>query len=49
MTDSSAVFIASIVTLMMKTLTASETSVIFYQTTRHNIPQDSHLCFISVF
>jgi hypothetical protein len=30
-------------TLMMQALSASETSVNFYETTRRNIPEDSHL------
>jgi hypothetical protein len=29
--------------LMMETVSTSETSVNFYRTTRHNIPEDSHL------
>jgi hypothetical protein len=28
---------------MMETVSTSETSLSFYQTTRHNIPEDSHL------
>jgi hypothetical protein len=31
------------IVLMMKTVNISETSVNIYQTTRHNIPEDSHL------
>jgi hypothetical protein len=31
------------ITLMMEAVTSSETSVTFYQTTRRNIPEDSHL------
>jgi hypothetical protein len=37
--------IASNIALMTKTLSTSETSVNFYQTTRHNFPEDSHLHF----
>jgi hypothetical protein len=29
--------------LMMEAVSTSETSVNFYETTRHNIPEDSHL------
>jgi hypothetical protein len=36
--------IRAIITLMMKTVCPSETSVNFYQTTRRNVPGDSHLC-----
>jgi hypothetical protein len=32
-----------IIALMMEAVSTSETSGIFYQTTRHNIPEDSHL------
>jgi hypothetical protein len=43
-TDVSEVLIASIViALMMEAVNTSETSVNFYQTTQHNIPEDSHL------
>jgi hypothetical protein len=31
------------IALMMEAVSTSETSVSFYQTTRHNIPEDSHL------
>jgi hypothetical protein len=31
------------IALMMEASRTSETSVNFYQTTRHNIPEDSHL------
>jgi hypothetical protein len=34
---------ASIITLMMGEASTSETSVLFYQTTWRNIPEDSHL------
>jgi hypothetical protein len=34
---------ASIITLMMEAAVTSEKSVNFYQTTRHNNPEDSHL------
>jgi hypothetical protein len=30
---------------MMEAANTSETSVSFYQTSRHNIPEDSHLHF----
>jgi hypothetical protein len=32
-----------IIALMMEAASTSETSVNFYQTVRHNIPEDSHL------
>jgi hypothetical protein len=32
-----------IIALMMEAVSTSETSVNFHQTTRRNIPQDSHL------
>jgi hypothetical protein len=32
-----------VIALMMKAASTSETSVNFYQTTRRNIPEDSHL------
>jgi hypothetical protein len=32
-----------IIALMVEAVTPSETSVNFYQTTRRNIPEDSHL------
>jgi hypothetical protein len=35
--------IRAIITLMMEAASTSETSVNFYQTTRHNNPEDSHL------
>jgi hypothetical protein len=34
---------AMMVALMMEAVSTSETSVIFYQTSRHNIPKDSNL------
>jgi hypothetical protein len=43
------VFVASIVTLMMEAASTSETSVNFYQTTRRNIPEDSHLLLLMTF
>jgi hypothetical protein len=36
------------IALMMEAVNTSETSVNFYQTTRRNIPEDSHLCFTYV-
>jgi hypothetical protein len=45
-TDVSEVLIASIIrkmNLMMEAASTSQTSVKFYQTTRRNIPEDSHL------
>jgi hypothetical protein len=33
----------AIIALMMEAASTSETSVNFYQTTRRNIPEDSHL------
>jgi hypothetical protein len=45
-TDVSEELAASIIktiTLMMETVSTSETSVNYYQTTRRNIPEDSHL------
>jgi hypothetical protein len=33
----------SIIALIMESASTSETSLNFYQTTRHNIPEDSHL------
>jgi hypothetical protein len=32
-----------LITLMMEAASTSETSVNFYQTTQHNIPEDGHL------
>jgi hypothetical protein len=32
-----------VIALMMQAVSTSETSVNFYQTTRRNIPEDSHL------
>jgi hypothetical protein len=32
-----------LIALMMEAVSTSETSVIIYQTTRRNIPEDSHL------
>jgi hypothetical protein len=49
MTDASGVLTASIIramstlTLMIEAVSASEASVNFFQTTRHNISEDSHL------
>jgi hypothetical protein len=43
LTDVSEVLIASILTLMMEAARTSETLVNFYQTTRRNNPQDSHI------
>jgi hypothetical protein len=37
------VFTAALIALMMETVRTSEKSVNFYQTTRRNIPEDSHL------
>jgi hypothetical protein len=37
------VLAASIISLMMEAAGISETSVNFYQTTRRNNPEDSHL------
>jgi hypothetical protein len=45
-TSVSGIFIAFIIfahALMMAAVGTSETSVILYQTTRRNIPEDSHL------
>jgi hypothetical protein len=43
-TDVLVVLTASIIiALMMEAVSTSETSVNFYQTTRRNIPEDSHL------
>jgi hypothetical protein len=47
MTDVSELLTASV--LMMKTVSTSETSVNIYQTTRCNMPEDSHLHEISMF
>jgi hypothetical protein len=33
----------TLVTLMMETVSAFETSVNFYETTRRNVPEDRHL------
>jgi hypothetical protein len=33
----------SLIALMMEAVSTSETSVNFYQTTRRNIPEDSHI------
>jgi hypothetical protein len=41
--DISEMFSASIIALMMEAVSTSETSVKFYQTTRRNNPEDSHL------
>jgi hypothetical protein len=39
--------VCTFIALMMEAASASETLVNFYQTTRLNIPEDSHLqCFI---
>jgi hypothetical protein len=38
-----AYIITLILALMMQAVHTSETSVIFYQTTQHNDPEDSHL------
>jgi hypothetical protein len=46
LTDVSEVFTASIIyliALIIEAVSASETSVNFYQTARRNIPEDSHL------
>jgi hypothetical protein len=37
------VLAAAIIALMMEAASTSETLVNFYQTTRHNKPEDSHL------
>jgi hypothetical protein len=37
-----------LIALMMETASTSETSINFYQTTRRNIPEDSHLHFATV-
>jgi hypothetical protein len=37
------VFFTKIIALLMEAVSSSETSVNIYQTTRHNIPEDSHL------
>jgi hypothetical protein len=37
------------IALMMETASSFETSVNFYQTTRRNIPEDSHLYVVSQF
>jgi hypothetical protein len=42
-TDVSEVLAASIIRAMMEAASTSETSVNFYQTTRRNISEDSHL------
>jgi hypothetical protein len=42
-TDVLEVLTASIIALMMEAVRTSETSVSFYQTTLHNIPEDSRL------
>jgi hypothetical protein len=42
-TDVSEVLVASIIRAMMEAASTSETSVNFYQTTRRNNPEDSHL------
>jgi hypothetical protein len=42
-TSVSEVLAASIIALIMEAASTSETSVNFYQTTWHNIPEDSHL------
>jgi hypothetical protein len=38
--DVSEVLAASVIALMMEAVSTSATSVSFYQTTRHNIPDD---------
>jgi hypothetical protein len=43
LTEISEVLTASIVALMMETVSTSGASVSFYQTTRRNIPEDSNL------
>jgi hypothetical protein len=43
LTDVSEVLIASVIALMMEAVSTSQTSANFYQTTRRNIPEDSHL------
>jgi hypothetical protein len=44
-------FLVEVIALMMEAASTSETSVNFYQTTRRNNPEDSHLqeipCFFS--
>jgi hypothetical protein len=42
-THVSEMFAASIIALIMEAASTSEKSVNFYQTTRRNIPEDSHL------
>jgi hypothetical protein len=41
--DVSEVLAASLIALMMEAASTSETSVNFYQTSRRNISEDSHL------
>jgi hypothetical protein len=41
--DVSEVLTVSIIALVMETVSTSEMSTNFYQTTWHNIPEDSHL------
>jgi hypothetical protein len=38
-------FIIRAIALMMETASTSEMSINFYQTTRRNIPEGSHLCY----
>jgi hypothetical protein len=47
LTDVSEVFTAYyiIIALMMEAVSTSETSVNFYETSRRNIPEDSHIHF----
>jgi hypothetical protein len=40
-------FIMRLIALMMEAASTSETSVNFYQTTRRNIPEDTHLHTLS--
>jgi hypothetical protein len=50
LTDVSKVLTASIIrALMMEAVSTSETLVNFYQTTRLNIPENSHLHFDMIF
>jgi hypothetical protein len=42
LTDVSEVLTAPIIALMMEAVSISDTSVNFYETTRFNIPEDSH-------
>jgi hypothetical protein len=43
LTDVSEVHIGPVIRAMMEAACTSETSVNFYQTTRHNTPDDNHL------